>query len=699
MSCARALEERHRRRRVAAPGGEHGLGQHQRCGSGGLRDRRRLVHQRRRRAVLAAVHVGTCQVGRGDGQHVERAGLARQPHGAVRQLAPRLDVPQVGGRAACQPQPAIDLAVAAVVAAERLQRRAQRRGRRPTKPSTTRVASPSSSRSSGRGEGGAGAPRTISSTVAPVDDVAGVERGAQRLEARLRVPAAASSGTRPLAASSSSAATSLPRRTVNATSARSPAHQRPLQVVERHQRSGVQQRVRRIGRPGLQLGLRRSERPLRPPVRHRRQLGRPLQERGCRRDARHAAGRAPPIAPDRPRPTRRAPARRTRDARRDGPGPPRDPWPRRAPGACAAGHRRPLPGTPPNAPAGDGTARAGRPRRAPRLPGRRAASAPIPSCSAARHSRVTSPSGSAAASSSSCCDVALSEANRRRKLCSICGESDPASGTPEAAGQLRRRQTARQLQQRQRVAAALGHDAVAHPLVDPPLHGPARAAVGRRRRRGRRRAAPADRRSPRHRSARAPRRSSPMRSASSRRATKESACAEARSSHCASSTRHTSGCSSAASASRVSVASATRNGSGAPPSLQAERDPQRLGLRRRQATPGRPAAARRAGAGPANGSSISDCTPPVRATRQPSAFPATYSSSADLPTPASPRSTSTALWPAAHLPQLPIEGLALARAAVQDHQRHRPRDGARHDRPGPPNRHLPDGLYRPPGGH
>jgi len=55
-------------------------------------------------------------------------------------------------------------------------------------------------------------------------------------------------------------------------------------------------------------------------------------------------------------------------------------------------------------------------------------------------------------------------------------------------------------------------------------------------------------------------------SASRRRATNASVCAEARSSHCASSTRHTSGSASAASASRLRTARATRKRSGASPS-------------------------------------------------------------------------------------------------------------------------------------
>lgn len=46
---------------------------------------------------------------------------------------------------------------------------------------------------------------------------------------------------------------------------------------------------------------------------------------------------------------------------------------------------------------------------------------------------------------------------------------------------------------------------------------------------------------------------------------------------------------------------------------------------------------------PPKASSISASTPAARTTLQPSALSAVYSSSADLPIPASPRSTRTAL--------------------------------------------------------
>ena len=47
----------------------------------------------------------------------------------------------------------------------------------------------------------------------------------------------------------------------------------------------------------------------------------------------------------------------------------------------------------------------------------------------------------------------------------------PRVGKPEPARELGRRQPTRQLQQRQRVAARLGDDLIAHALVQPPRHG------------------------------------------------------------------------------------------------------------------------------------------------------------------------------------------------------------------------------------
>ena len=133
-------------------------------------------------------------------------------------------------------------------------------------------------------------------------------------------------------------------------------------------------------------------------------------------------------------------------------------------------------------------------------------------------------------------------------------------------------------------------------------------------------------------------------SANSRRATNTSAWAEARSSHCASSTTHTSGCSSATSENRLSTARPTRNRSGAFPPRSPNATPSAscwgTGSRSRRSSIGAHNCCRAA-----NASSISDSTPTARATRNPGADSIADCSSAVLPTPGSPLTTNTRLCP------------------------------------------------------
>ena len=96
-----------------------------------------------------------------------------------------------------------------------------------------------------------------------------------------------------------------------------------------------------------------------------------------------------------------------------------------------------------------------------------AASASIPSRSAAAHSSSGSPVGSAAATSSS---RRVWERKRRQPppeaLLDPTGERAACErAEAESSGQLRGGQRAGQLQQRQRIAARLGHDPVPHSLV------------------------------------------------------------------------------------------------------------------------------------------------------------------------------------------------------------------------------------------
>ena len=186
----------------------------------------------------------------------------------------------------------------------------------------------------------------------------------------------------------------------------------------------------------------------------------------------------------------------------------------------------PRPGRPRSARADDGSAPGHRARSDPAASAGAAASAPIPSRSAARHSRLTSPDRLGAPPASSSRRVAAgSDSSRRRKLCSMRLASGCASGSPNPPASSRGRQTPRQLQQRERVPAGLGDDPVPHPLVEPSgdrrvqqRAGVAVAESGRPR-------APEARRARRPRSAHAPRTPAPTGSARSRRATNASVCA------------------------------------------------------------------------------------------------------------------------------------------------------------------------------
>ena len=128
---------------------------------------------------------------------------------------------------------------------------------------------------------------------------------------------------------------------------------------------------------------------------------------------------------------------------------------------------------------------------------RRSRAAPRRATAARRRRRARPPPRAAAAAcrGGATCDAlqeaALDPARERARV-----------RQPEAAGQLGRRQPARQLQQRQRVAARLGDDPVADPLVQPPGRGRGQQRAGVARRRALRRAAPAARRARRRRPAR-----------------------------------------------------------------------------------------------------------------------------------------------------------------------------------------------------
>ena len=492
--------------------------------------------------------------------------------------------------------------------------------------------------------GPGGAARAASATSRGADaavEAAGEHRRCRAPRGTPRAPIQLSSGSSCLAASSSSGGASLPRLSANTIWARRRVEPGALELVERARLRGRQQAPARLRRPGLELRLRRGQRPPAAPA------GSGVSSAAR---SRNAAAAARPPRPARARPSAPARRRRPRRARRRVramPGAPigidvRDRSPRPARDAPPGGRQRAPPGRPPSAPADDGTAPGRRARSAPRPRAGAAASASDPELARPRATAsVTSPTGSAAACSSSRRVSAGSDSSRRRKLCSIRLARGVASGSPNPPASSAGRQPARQLEQRERVAARLGDDAVAHPLVQRPGRAPSPAARGRRRRRALRPRSSGSPSNSRTSLGSRTANTKPTDSARRRRATNASVCAEARSSHCASSTTQTSGCSSA------DLGQQAEHG-------QTDQE----AIRRRSRAAGRtPSRARRAAgraAAPA-GRASARTADAARRTRAPSRTrrppparrdtrtraPTRYSSSAVLPTPASPRTTST----------------------------------------------------------
>ena len=398
------------------------------------------------------------------------------------------------------------------------------------------------------------------------------------------------------------------------------------------------------------------------------QLGRPLQERRGRRRARRGPAPGRPSAPARRPPPRRARPPRARDARRDDRDRRPDRSPRPAPDAPPGGRgsgRRPvdrraderMPEPHPD-PELDQPGLLGRPARVasdPELLGRAPQQAHVADRLGRRHQQQ-----------------ALGLARKRpdplqEGLLDAAGQR-PRVGKPEPARELRRRQPTRQLQQRERVAARLGDDPVAHALVQPPRHR------RRQQRAGVVVGEPADDQLRQAGElvdvgwARAPRTPCAIRSASRRRATNASVCAEARSSHCASSTRHTSGCSSAASASRLRTARADQEAIRGGAVLQPERHAQRVALRA-----GQPVRAGRASARTADA---------ARRTRAPSRTRRPRPGRSGTPTPArrrTPAAPSCRPPPrrAGPAPSSPRPGRAAAGGPAASHSLRRPRSTAR----------------------
>jgi hypothetical protein len=188
-----------------------------------------------------------------------------------------------------------------------------------------------------------------------------------------------------------------------------------------------------------------------------------------------------------------------------------------------------------------------------------AASASIPSAAAARQTSAGSPVGSAAASSSSRWLGRGRAAIRRSKFCSMLRASGSAPGSPKPPA------SPSGVSSRGSSSSASGlprASAMIWSLIRPSM-GAARAASSSTRASAS--GSPATVMSGSPASSRPGflvAKTSPIDSAPSRRATNASTSADARSSHCWSSTRHSSGRSSATPDSRPSTARPTRNRSG-----------------------------------------------------------------------------------------------------------------------------------------
>ena len=92
----------------------------------------------------------------------------------------------------------------------------------------------------------------------------------------------------------------------------------------------------------------------------------------------------------------------------------------------------------------------------------------MPSCSAARHSSVTSPTGSAAARSNSRRVSAENDSTLPHEALLDAAGQRRLSGQPESARERDRRPAARQLEQRERVAAGFTEDPILHQCIDGP---------------------------------------------------------------------------------------------------------------------------------------------------------------------------------------------------------------------------------------
>ena len=544
-------------------------------------------------------------------EQVERAGVTREAHAAGRERVPELVVPEILREAARQPEPAAILS-AAVGFAERPQRPRERRdGRRvPLGVPRHEGVEEQVGRALGLRPGRRACGLGDLALVRTGSEAPGVHRRRDRLEVglaghlgveRIEPPGRLQQQRRRVAPAPA------PEHDLRA----QPLQPRALELVDRPERGAVQQVGRGRGVGDVELRLRRGERALRragrgPGSARRRAAG----TRRPRR-ARHGPARAPRSAPSRRRPPRPGPPSRARDARRTGRGRRPGRSSRRAPGARRGGRSDATRGRPPSGRADAGSARVrparsdGRPRRAARPRRRSRAGRRRATAGSGRPAARPPPSGAGAAS--------RAEApGRAGGRCARCGSPTAARRGARTRPPPRPAST--------RAAARSARAGCRRPRRGSGPSPARRAAPGSPRPAA---AGPRRRPAPRSTSSGSPSRTcwppdsrnpntNPTRSASSRRATNDSVCADTRSSQCASSTMHTSGCSSAASASRLRTANPTRKRSGGGPAVRpnAVLSASRCGVGRcsRRSSIGAHSACR-----PAKGSSISDSTPAARA--------------------------------------------------------------------------------------
>ena len=373
-----------------------------------------------------------------------------------------------------------------------------------------------------------------------------------------------------------------------------------------------------VERARLDLGLGGGQRPPGPLRRVEGQHGCLLEERGCRGQAAARlgpAGRAFQLGGD----------VLVRPGRGLGPVPGAPvgielPSVASASARCACCLSRPaLTGRRPSGPAGGGTApacrtRPGRPRprappprrrcRAGRLPAR-----PAPGRRSGRPPRAAAAAGSGpggrrrgAGSCLRCCPPAVPRraARTRRPAAPASGRGAARAGPAGCPGSRRR--------------SGPG------PACRSARAAPSPAAPAHRRRAARRPPAPAGR--PGRRSATRAAKTRPTDSAPRRRATNARTCAEAWSSHCSSSIRQSSGCSLGHLGQQAQHGQADQEPVRRRPGADAERDAQRITLRRGQARPAGRASARTAGAARRRPAPSPTGRHRRAATRQPGACPA-----------------------------------------------------------------------------